>query len=389
MEIGSIYEMNPNCIEKLNSNQRESLCLKEVDKYGRKNTAYTASAREAISLALISMEKEYPSVSKKCLMPGYMCDTVFIPFVKAGWELCFYHLDKNMKADREELEALIWDEQPGLLFIHDYYGMDTWKELRPFLSQCRHKNILIMEDVTQAYYLDVSTEADYVIGSLRKWYAVPDGGFVTTNHTISGEVIVKDDTFAMERFGMLRKKWNYLEEIQDLEGSLNDISIKQLQKQKEEYLAHNRKLEERLDNYEQITRISALSQRLLAETEEENCKKRRSENYCILQEGLKNKKSLTPVMENYEEKALKNVYDAVPLYFPVYMKNREAMQEYLRRQDIYVPVLWPVGKENADLLSNDEEYIFSHIAAIPMDQRYGKEEMEHILEVIDEYESSL
>ena len=94
-------------------------------------------------------------------------------------------------------------------------------------------------------------------------------------------------------------------------------------------------------------------------------------------------------MENYEEKALKNVYDAVPLYFPVYMKNREAMQEYLRRQDIYVPVLWPVGKENADLLSNDEEYIFSHIEAIPMDQRYGKEEMEHILEVIDEYESSL
>ena len=194
-------------------------------------------------------------------MPGYMCDTVFIPFVKEGWELCFYHIDKNMKADREELEALIWDEQPGLLFIHDYYGLDTWKELRLFLSQCRHKNILIMEDVTQAYYLNVDTEADYVIGSLRKWYAIPDGGFVTTNHTISGEVIVKDDTFAMERFGMLSKKWDYLEEIQDLEGSLNDISIKQLQKQKEEYLTHNRKLEERLDNYEQITRISALSQK--------------------------------------------------------------------------------------------------------------------------------
>ena len=380
MEIGSIYEMNPNCIEKLNSNQRESLCLKEVDKYGWKNTAYTASAREAISLALISVEKEYPSVTKKCLMPGYMCDTVFIPFVKAGWELCFYHIDKNMKADREELEALILDEQPGLLFIHDYYGMDTWKELRPFLSQCRHKNILIMEDVTQAYYLNVDTEADYVIGSLRKWYAVPDGGFVTTNHTISGEVIVKDDTFAMERFGMLSKKWDYLEEIQNSD-SPDDAKIKQLRNQKEEYLAHNRKLEEQLDNYEQITSISVLSQGILAEIEEKDFKQRRNTNYRILQKGLKNKKTLVPVMKDYEE--------AAPLYFPVYMKNREAMQEYLRRQDIYVPVLWPVGKENADLLSNDEEYIFSHIAAIPMDQRYGKEEMEHILEVIDEYESSL
>lgn len=388
MEIGSIYEMNPNCIEKLNSNQRESLCLKEVDKYGRENTAYTASAREAISLALISMEREYPSVTKKCLMPGYMCDTVFIPFVKAGWELCFYHIDKNMKADREELETLIRDEQPELLFIHDYYGMDTWEELRPLLLQYQQQGLLIMEDVTQAYYLNVCTEADYVIGSLRKWYAVPDGGFVTTNHTISREVIVKDDSFAMERFGMLSKKWNYLTEIQDSNGT-DDARREQLRNQKEEYLAHNRELEKRLDHYEQITGISALSQRLLAEIEEENSKKRRNENYCILQEGLKNKKSLTPVMENYEEKALKNVYDAAPLYFPVYMKNREKMQEYLCRQDIYVPVLWPVGKENANFLSNDEEYIFSHIAAIPMDQRYGKEEMEHILEVIDEYESSL
>ena len=57
MEIGSIYEMNPNCIEKAGSLEKETFGRKEVKKHGRENTVYTASAREAISLVLHSLEK--------------------------------------------------------------------------------------------------------------------------------------------------------------------------------------------------------------------------------------------------------------------------------------------------------------------------------------------
>ena len=187
-------------------------------------------------------------------MPAYMCDTVFIPFVKSGWELVFYHIDKDMKADRAELEELIDSEKPSLFFIHDYYGADTWAGLRTFLDECQDSGMLIMEDVTQAYYLNVNTRADYVIGSLRKSYAIPDGGFVATNHSISEDIVEKDDSFAMERFGMLRKKWEYLEKLKM--SILEDAQKEELKKQKEEYLAHNRELEERLDDYEKITSIS-------------------------------------------------------------------------------------------------------------------------------------
>ena len=48
MEIGSIYEMNPNCIEQTGFCGETTFYLKEVEKHSRENTVYTASAREAI-----------------------------------------------------------------------------------------------------------------------------------------------------------------------------------------------------------------------------------------------------------------------------------------------------------------------------------------------------
>lgn len=373
MEIGSIYEMNPNCIEKAGSLEKETFGLKEVKKHGRENTVYTASAREAISLVLHSLEKECPDCKKKCLMPAYMCDTVFIPFVRNGWELFFYHIGKDMKADRAELEALIHQEKPDLLFIHDYYGVDTWTEFRMLFDGWKKTGLRIMEDVTQAYYLNIGNSADYVIGSLRKWYAIADGGFATTNHALFDEIVVKDDAFALERFHVLSKKWDYLQKIQQKESALEV-----LKQQKEEFLSGNRELEERLDNYEKVTAVSDISMGVLAVTDEEHAMSCRRSNYRILAEGLKDKKCVLPVIKAPEE-------EAVPLYFPVYMENRDKLQEYLRNQDIYVPVLWPVAKENEPVLSQEEQYIFSHIAAIPMDQRYGKEDMERIVEAINRF----
>lgn len=381
MEIGSIYEINPNCIEENNLSSGASLCLKEVDKYGKYITVYTASAREAISLVLHSIEKEYPNTKKKCLMPAYMCDTVFIPFVRNDWELVFYHISKDMKADKAELESLIRSECPDLLFIHDYYGVDTWAKLRTFLEECRSRGILIMEDVTQAYYLDAGSTADYIIGSLRKWYAVADGGFVATNHTIHDEIMKKDDAFAMKRFRVLSKKWDYLERMQNKDNLPDEEQKIALKRQKEEYLSQNRQLEECLDNYSKVTAISDLTKALLAAMDEEAAKLRRKDNYDILAEGLAEQKKVMPVIAHYEE-------SVAPLYFPVYMEDRDALQEYLRKQDIYVPVLWPVAKENEPVLSDTEQYIYSHIAAIPLDQRYEKADMERIVAVIKEFEET-
>lgn len=377
MEIGSVYEINPLSITAMDDKTADGVNLLEVNKYNKKNMIYTSSGREAIALTLYSIEKEYPDICRKCFMPAYMCDTVFIPFIQRGWELIFYHIDKDMKADITEIEAIFQKECSGVFFLHPYYGVDTWKVLRPLLRQYQKKGLLLMEDVTQSYYLDIDAQADYIVGSLRKWYAIPDGGFAASNRELYKKIVERDDSFSEERLGMQIKKWNYLKAINETKQDEN--RRKKLQEDKQEYLASNRMLEERLDRFTKITDISKLSIGLLKDTNEEACKSLRNENCRILFDGLKNRKTVFTVLEE-------TIENASPLYFPVYMLQRDELQKYLREQDIYVPVLWPIGKENEKYLSEKEQYIYAHIAAIPMDQRYGKEDMERIISVINEYE---
>ena len=94
MEIGSIYEVAPAVTGK--RVEAETLCLNHVEKYGKKHKSYTASGREAIELALISLERENPEIPKCCLMPASMSSTAFQPFLHRGWELVFYAVDREL-----------------------------------------------------------------------------------------------------------------------------------------------------------------------------------------------------------------------------------------------------------------------------------------------------
>lgn len=49
-------------------------------------------------------------------------------------------MNKNLEAEEEELRRLIGLERPGLLFIHAYYGVDTWKPMRSLLKEWKKKD---------------------------------------------------------------------------------------------------------------------------------------------------------------------------------------------------------------------------------------------------------
>lgn len=371
MEIGSIYEIDPGSVKSNDLEGTKEPVLPEINKYHKKNIAFMASGREAIAWALKSLETNMPGISKKCLMPAYMCDTVFYPFHNAGWELYFYHINEQMEAQEDTLRSLMKQVKPGLLFIHCYYGVDTWKPLRPLLKEWQSRGLFIMEDVTQSYYLaGAGREADYVIGSLRKWYPVPDGGFVASDLVLPHEELPVGQDFAEKRLKMLTRKWEYLYGVNQTESKPS---------MKADYLKQNKELEEWLDNLTQVHAISAISKGILRNEEESSCRRQRGANYKVLYDAIKNRES---IRHPFSEPG----YDAAPLYFPVYADDRDGLQEFLRAKDIYAPVLWPVGKQNAAYLSAEERYIFTHLLALPVDQRYGRKEMEKIAELVNSYE---
>ncbi len=352
------------------------LRLAQVDKYGKKNQCFTASGREAVELALISLERERPETPKRCLMPAYMCDSVFIPFVHRGWELVFYHVDTNLETAGEEIFRLALENDPGLLFIHSYFGTDTCKGLRGQLASLRKSGVAVMEDVTQSYYLEeAGKDADFVVGSLRKWYAVPDGGFVVSGLPLAEDVLEPGDDYARQRLIPLVRKWEYLREKERRTGGVLTAGWLPI---KAEYLKENRAMEEALDHYRGVRRMSRISAVILSGMDESAAALKRAENYRILYEKTDGLKRLWPILPREGS--------AAPLYFPVYAREREGLQYFLRERGIYAPALWPIGEENRDFLGGEESYIYEHMLALPIDQRYGVEQMEEIADALARYE---
>ena len=397
MEIGSMYEINPALVKPEGAEPgRESGAaeIAGVAKYGRKYCRYTASGREAITLALRSLEQNRPWIPKRCLLPAYMCDSVFFPFEQQGWELHFYHVNKELAAEEGELLRRMEQARPGLLFIHPYYGVDTWKQMRSLFSEWRKQGVCIMEDVTQSYYLHTAgLGADYVVGSLRKWYPVPDGGFVVSDEKLWDGALEDAEVYAGVRQEIQIQKWEYLN---------GQGSRAEKRDQKSEYLKRNREMEAELDHYTGVRGMSEKTVWIMGGEDEAGAEERRSANCRYLDEKLQGKKSFVPVLQfgdisGRQEPAAKKgekadntgvigTGEAAPLYYPVYAKNREELQHFLGARGIFAPVLWLVGKENRDCLSEDETYIYEHLLALPMDQRYGKEEMQYIAGVLEEYE---
>lgn len=393
MEIGSIYEIDPELLNNVPQEAAGRLCLEEINKYNKKNIRFTSSGREAVALALESLERKNPDVAKRCLLPAYMCDTVFFPFERAGWDMYFYHLDRKLQADTKELKDLIERVRPGLVFIHPYYGVDTWKSVRSFFHEWRKKGICVVEDVTQSYYLEQGgCGADYVVGSLRKWYAVPDGGFVACDEAL-GEFpecgADSNEMFLKVRREMLTEKWEYLH---------GQGSTDKKRTLKEGYLKKNREMEAWLDGYAGISVISDDSAYILTTTDEKECRKRRQDNCKYLHGRMAGRQQVTPVFGDefvWQDFQGEDVWGslqgvcgqaAAPLYYPVYVEDRDEMQRFLSLNGVYAPTLWPVGRENAAHISENEQYIYGHILALPIDQRYGTEEMRRVVEVIDQYE---
>lgn len=374
MEIGSIYEINPNLLSHKPAESAPQLRLGEVEKYNKKHIRYTASGREAIALALKSFEEKHPNASKRCLLPAYMCDTVFLPFVRAGWEIHFYHLDRQLTVSVDEIQELTERVKPDLIFIHAYYGVDTWKHVRALLSKWRTRGICVMEDMTQSYYLEnIGGEADYCVGSLRKWYAVPDGGFVASDEVLTEEELEPNKEFTETRLGFLTKKWEYL---------YGNGSPEEKQVIKSDYLKKNRETESRLDAYAGIAAMSGESSYLLSLTDEKESKKKRIENCKYLNAHLVGDTRFTAVFDRESEYGKA---ECAPLYYPIYASDRDELQRFLSSEGVYAPTLWPIGEENADALSEEEVYIFEHILALPIDQRYGTEEMQYMVKTLNRY----
>lgn len=336
-----------------------------MDMFGQQEVLYTASGREAIELAIIGAENSRSDLRKVCLLPQYTCDTVIIPFQKHNWEVYFYPVDISLRISEGILADLLNYVNPGLLLMHTYFGTDTIKGVRHLIADYqRERGLVFVEDMTQSLALLSQVQgADYYVGSLRKWFAIPDGGFVLGENLPQTKHFREKSVFVEKKMLAQRLKADYLQEK-------GDVS-------KEEFLRINREAENYLYEDDSICKMSGFSYKRLQclNRQQQLCQRRK--NGIALSERLEKCMSIRAMIE---------MRDQSPLYFPILTEKREKLQEFLRERDIFAPVLWPIPKEVEETMTQDVRYIFGHMLALPCDHRYSEGDMCRIGEILLEYE---
>lgn len=346
MEIGSIYS-----IATLEKKQQSSLRL------AGDSTTYFSLCREA----LLVIVQKYRESSKRVLLPAYTCQTVIDPFLQEGWEIEYYNINCQLRIDADDLISKFNSFNPAICVAHPYYGADLNVEELDSLSIIKSKNCVLVEDLTQCVFSEQRSQIfDYYTGSYRKWFAIPDGSFLIGNITIDNELeenvqFVQPMSDAMYLRGVFLHTGDV--NIKEVSRRIGNIAIRQISG---EIVPH---------------RISDFSISLLSNIDIEETKKKRYENYQYLYKSLEGNGGCRPVERGLEE------VTCAPLFFPVYVNDRASFQKKLAQQEVFAPVLWPVHTDSV-LINDQIKKIYDNILMLPIDQRYGEEDMQRMIDVI-------
>lgn len=345
-EIGSIYSVHT---------LENKPCLSIV--LAGDKSVYFSLCREA----LLVIARWYRNTYKRVLIPAYTCQTVLDPFLQEGWDIEYYNISKQLRIDTVDLLSKYNSFKPSLCVAHPYYGADLNEDELEALTVLKKGGCVLIEDLTQCVFSTQSDPIfDYFIGSYRKWFPIPDGAFligkVDVEELSENTAFVEPMSDAMYLRGVFHRTGD--NNIKEISRRVGNIAISHISG---EIVPH---------------KISSFSTSLLNEIDIEETIRKRHDNYRYLYEQLSNSNICAPVDRSIDE------LTCAPLFFPVYVKDRASFQKKLAQHEIYAPVLWPVHTE--ELLINESiKEIYNEILMLPIDQRYGIEDMKRMIEVIN------
>ena len=312
------------------------------------DTYYYASGRTALYQILRSLGPHHTKV----WMPDWLCHTMVEAAERAKTEVVFYELNNDFKATLEALDKSGYRDGEAVLMVN-YFGLQDLNPTSRAIKDQYPQSIVIEDDV-QAYWRFAEQEnpyADYRFMSMRKAFAIPDGGLVKTSRPMP-------DVTGHNTFAPLKVKAGVMKQHRGQDG------IKD-----EDYLALFRQGDDLIsENYD--SRMSDDSKRLFAGTDFEQAKRQRRANAKVILEGLKSL-GINPLIEVPA--------GAVPLFIPIYLENRDEVRRRMFQRQVFCPVHWPL--EGMDVKKGKE--MAEHELSLIIDQRYAEKDMKLVLSLLN------
>lgn len=309
------------------------------------------TGRSALRLALLDW-RHARSSRAVVWVPSYVCASVGAAIAAAGLAATIY-------PDRPGLPS--WPAPPmpaaeDIVVVIHYFGMVN-RAACAWLDTCPQRDWGLLEDCVQApYSADAGVRGDYAVASLRKWWPAPDGAVVCSRGPLAAPGLSPPD----ERYISQRVSAKLLNGNRECEAT---------------YLKWIEESEELLARAEP-RQVSWISRYLLASADLQSAAAARRDNWSVLHQGLQAHERVRSVFEGLAA-------GEVPLGFPVLVSAglRDSLRAFLTHRRVFCPVHWKLS----DAHSTADRAMSDQMLTIPLDQRYGTDDMRALLSHIGEF----
>ncbi len=342
----------------------------------------TYKGREALSLALSLIDTR----RKKVAITGFTCYAVYEPIERAGFNAVLIDIDKEtLNFSPESLENLAKRENLAAVVIQNTLGFPC--DISKIQKICKEYKIILIEDLAHsvgAVYengKEAGTVGDIVVLSFsqdKMIDAVSGGAIIIRNKDLIKDMFIKK---------------NQTEKLRDRIYPFLSVSIRILYpyligKVFHFILKKLNVLSAPMDGYV-IPTTPLLWQCHLAQIEFDSLNKNIAHRRLIANIYFKN------ISESLLNINLKKKNNSSYLRFPIFVKNRKGLIEFLKKEGIYVSDIWydaPIAPHR--FLSQtgyggecpNAEMISQTILNLPTHKNVSKAEAEKLSEIINQWE---
>ncbi|MDY5189500.1 MAG: hypothetical protein SPF26_08500 [Succinivibrio sp.] len=319
-----------------------------TDTYLNKNYLFFPSGRNALFHILKDISQEDTSEFNEIFIPNYICNSVVSTINDARWKLSYYNLDSNFRVDINDVTLI---KRIKVLLLVDYFGC---VDLSSDISEIRriNKDIIIADCVQSFFKLDLY-ESDYSFTSLRKMCEIPLCSIARKN---KNSPFYKSNQFLNSKIDLTLNssngRWYEYKFLGNLLKSFpsifSDKCILNL-------LKHGEYLLDR--DFQHDMAVPSYLPKMLNAVDFDNIKIKRKANAALLHKEL-NRLNIKHLFND----------SSVPLFVPIFIKNRDVVRKKMFENNIFPPIHWPV------LTSLCSEIVNSELSLI-CDQRYTDDDM--------------
>lgn len=328
------------------------------------------------------------------LLPSFHCGVEVEAALRAGFEVGFYAVDKNLSLDLKDLLGGINVRTKAIVVVH-YFGFP--QEISSLRNVCRDKGIMLIEDCAHALYSQSSdgkwlgTKGDFAVFSMRKTVFLPNGGAVLVNNTDAALPGVAKKHFELAVVKSTIK--SILEHELKRGGVFSVFSrfVLAVFEKRNKGGKYTEEPEETGDNrwyydvplYHYENDISAISRLFWGNEDFRNIIICRRKNYRRIEQRLKSRLKEVFVFPELPE-------GVCPLCFPIFVEQRDVIVSKLNERGIEMFVfgrlLHPMVRDNAFPAAR---YLADSIMGLPVHQQLSDQEIDTLSNVlIDTLEGS-